>query len=134
MIMNSVDNKLNDISANEKNHKYGEVKKASVQSLYKRYKAWMKENNPMAEVLSFADWIKWAQKKGIVKNYSSDGESEIKSPAPPQGDMEPKEEIKEVSKVAKNMGKAIGVAVIGVAIIVLAYNLYNNSTNKNQPK
>ncbi len=105
------------IKARQHNERYGNVSDLSVQGKYKSYKDWMLKNRPDQQILSFKEWIKWAQDKGLVDKQMivlhADGENQT-------------------TDQPKNYAKIIGISVLAAitvtVIIVVAVNFNKNKT------
>ena len=75
------DNELLGVNAEQHMGQYGNVSRASANTLYKKYVSWMGDTNPKEKVLSFKEWMNWAKTKGGI--FSATGRATTTPVAPP---------------------------------------------------
>ena len=100
---------LESVEAVTHNGRYGNVRNASPNHMYKKYVAWMGDKG--GKPLSFKEWLQWAQKKGLAQErvLSADGNN-----------TEVVLSEDDVKKSLKKIGVFIlfaSIAVIGITLI-----------------
>lgn len=92
-----------------KNNIHGNLE-ASPNAMYKRYSKWFYEKYGSGQnPLSFKEWLKWANSKGMIKNFNADG-------ATPQ-------DVIDAVKESHSIGKKLAILGLVLAITGLVINI-----------
>mgnify|MGYP000630873155 CR=1 FL=1 len=114
MFMTDAEDVMEKVQPNENKGQYGNTQGKSPNSLYKKYKTWAEDNGKSP--MSFPQWMKWAQDKGLVKgNYSADAVTDDKQ----------KEDVTPPAKSNKKI-------IVGLLLVSLAFGIYMGYRNKTE--
>lgn len=118
---------LNKVDANERKGHYGNTTGMTVNDMYKNYQAWFSAKYPSPAIpLSFREWLRWAQNKGLIKPKVMKVEGDESNQDLSSSDAENTEIVLPMrfNKPTNRTGKILAGTILFVSLAFLIYNIW----------